>query len=44
MKYISTLKSAGFWDVMLLRLVRIDVSEDCVASIFRVESLRETTR
>jgi hypothetical protein len=34
------MKNAVFWDVAPLSLVRTDVSEENVASVFRVEKIR----
>jgi hypothetical protein len=35
------MKNAAFWDVAPLGLVKTDVSEENVASIFRVEKIHE---
>jgi hypothetical protein len=34
-------KNAVFWDVTLCESVRTDVSKECLATIFRVERLRD---
>jgi hypothetical protein len=37
----GTMKDAVFWDIMLLALVGADVSEEHIASIFRVTRIGE---
>jgi hypothetical protein len=41
---VVTMENAVFWDMALCGFCRIDVLEECIASIFRMERISELGR